>query len=135
MNKTDKQKNEQMNYSDLIGCKFKVHGRDKDGFDCFGLCIEVLKRNGIELKDVFYEDFLNNDCVKSKVFKNNVYKKIDNLKENCIIDLEIQRNEPHIAVYIGDGKMIHCTKNLGVIIEPIYRYKNKIKGYYQVSNC
>ena len=51
-------------YEDLLGVRFKVHGRNKkEGFDCYGLAIEVLRRNGIILKDVFYD---NLDVVRDR---------------------------------------------------------------------
>ena len=39
-------------YSDLIGVSFKNHGRDvKTGLDCYGLVMEVFKRNGVILPE------------------------------------------------------------------------------------
>ena len=55
-------------YEDLLGTKFKVHGRSKEeGFDCYGLAIEVLRRNGIELKDAFYKDLDNREEVHEEL--------------------------------------------------------------------
>ncbi len=124
-----------MNYSDLIGCKFKIHGRNKEeGFDCYGLVIEVLKRNGLHFYDVFYEDFSNNGNVNKLCKLSNSLEKLDKEEDLCIIEISVNGNPTHIGVYIGNGKMIHCTENLGVIIEPIRRYCKRIEGYYKVSN-
>ena len=40
---------------DLIGIPYKDHGRDFSGMDCYGIAIEVLKRFGKNLPDVFYD--------------------------------------------------------------------------------
>lgn len=122
-----------MEYKDLLGVKFKTHGRSKEeGFDCYGLAIEVLRRNGITLNDVFYEDTEESDILDN-AFKGTVSTKIDNLQENCIILISVKSQPLHIAIYIGDGLMIHATHS-GVLIEPVRRWKNRIVGLYKVSS-
>lgn len=124
-----------MNYTDLLGIKFKVHGRNKEeGFDCYGLAIEVLKRNGIILKDVFYEKLENEDEIRKNAFLKTKSKKIDSLKKNCIILLTVKGEPTHIAVYIGDGFIIHATKNSGVVIQPLHIWKKRIEGMYEICN-
>ena len=34
-------------YDDLIGKPYEPHGTGPEAFDCWGLCVEVLKRLGI----------------------------------------------------------------------------------------
>lgn len=124
-----------MNYRDLIGTKFKVHGRNKqEGFDCYGLAIEVLKRNGITLVDVFYDNLENRKEIHDSLHESIPNEKIDNPIENCIIEIDVKGEPLHIGVYIGDGKFIHTTSRKNVCIEPLRVYKNKIKGYYKVIN-
>lgn len=125
------------NYRDLIGCKYKIHGRSKEeGFDCYGLVIEVYKRNGIELPDMFY--MFQNEIEKVNIaqgIKTRFFSSIPNIKlekpeDLCIIEINVRGNPIHVGVYIGKGMMIHCTHS-GVIIEPIRKYTNKIVGYYK----
>ena len=124
-----------MNYRDLIGTRFKVHGRNKqEGFDCYGLAIEVLKRNGITLVDVFYDNLENRKELHDYLHESIPNEKIDNPVENCIIEIDVKGEPLHIGVYIGDGKFIHTTSRKNVVIEPLRVYKNKIKGYYKVIN-
>lgn len=120
------------NYSDLLGIKFKVHGRTKeDGFDCYGLAIEVLKRNGIILEDWFYNHIYDDKLVNEIVSSINL-KEIDTKKNNCIILFNVKNRPLHCGVYIGNGKFIHATENCGVRIEPLHLWENRIKGYYDV---
>lgn len=57
-----------VSYRDLIGVPYKVHGRSiEDGLDCYGLAIEVLRRNGIRLDDVIYSD--NDEDTKSRLYE------------------------------------------------------------------
>lgn len=123
-----------LTYTDLLGCKFKPNGRSKDeGFDCYGLAIEVLKRNGIILHDAIY-DFSDKESASKGIRAVNNVTRIEKPEINCIIEITVKGLPTHIAVYIGDGLLLHSVHNRGVIIEPIYRYKTRIVGYYKVSN-
>lgn len=124
-----------MEYTDLLGTKFKVHGRSKEeGFDCYGLAIEVLRRNGIVLKDVFYDDLKNRKTVHDNLHCVIPSVKLEKPQRNCIIEISVHGEPLHIGVYIGNGMMIHTTSEKNVVIEPLRRYKNKILGYYNVGN-
>lgn len=120
---------------DLIGCKFTVHGRTKEeGFDCYGLAIEVLRRNGIELPDVFYSDLSQSLQIERQLMASIQVTKIDNYEKNCIILITNNGEPTHIGIYIGEGMMIHSVRNIGVVLEPVKRWKPRIKGLYKVSN-
>lgn len=126
-----------MNYRDLIGCKFKLHGRNKEeGFDCYGLVLEVYKRNGINLPDMFYEYSTDEGKVESvNEIRTLATTTIPNIKlekpeELCIIEITERGNPVHVGVYIGEGMFIHCSYT-GVVIEPLRKYQNRIVGYYK----
>lgn len=120
--------------NDLIGCGFKTHGRTKEeGFDCYGLAIEVLKRNGITLPDLWYDNSKESD-IKERVETLTKFIKIDNFENLCIIDIETYRNYTHIGVYVGEGKFVHAIEKYGVIVENVSKYRHRIKGLYKVSN-
>jgi cell wall-associated NlpC family hydrolase len=121
---------------DLIGVKYKPHGRDlKDGLDCYGLAIVVLGREGINLPDVFYKDTnreTNNKIMR--ILENGIsHEKIDAPEKNCIIELTVCGIPSHIGVYIGNGEFIHCLKGYGVVIDKLYKWEGRIKGYYRVN--
>lgn len=111
-----------MMYTDLLGVKYTVHGRSKEeGFDCYGLAIEVLKRNGIILEDLI---------LNPKEGKINA-EEIQTVENLCLIEME-KGHQYHIAVYIGDGLLIHSRKGFGVCIEPLYRYNAYVRRYLRV---
>lgn len=114
------------NFTDLLAVKFKLHGRTKiEGFDCYGLAIEVLKRTGITLPDLWK----NKEIETSKYFN-----KLEKPENYCIVEMSFVGSINHVAVYIGNGMIIHARKDCGVIIEPMKRYLNNVRGYYKVNS-
>ena len=46
----------EVDVSDLIGMKYKPHGRGDGGYDCYGLTLEVERRFGVNMPDFEYEE-------------------------------------------------------------------------------
>jgi cell wall-associated NlpC family hydrolase len=121
-------------FRDLLGVKYKPHGRTvEEGLDCYGVALIVLGRNGIHLPDVFNYDVDKKDQsdVKKLLEHGIPHENLDKPEKNCIIELTVCGMPSHIGVFLGDGEFIHATK-YGVAIEPLWRWKKRIKGYYRV---
>lgn len=116
--------------SDLIGKKYKPHGRGKDAYDCYGLAIEVEKRLGNDIPEfdykysgmkVFEERF---ETVKDHLIK------IDVPIEGALLMFNVSFDyKNHIGVYLGDGQFIHCNK-YGVHLDNLEFYRENLKGIY-----
>lgn len=107
-------------YRDLLGIRYVRHGRSREeGFDCHGLVIEVLARNGIRFPDV------GEDASFTEIGKP---------EENCVVSLSFAGKYGHVGVCIGDGLMIHATERNGVVIEPIRHYRHNIRGLYRIDS-
>jgi cell wall-associated NlpC family hydrolase len=126
-----------MELRDLIGTKYAPHGRTAaEGLDCYGLAIIVLDMAGIRLPDVFYDD---TDTETNRRILETLEASIPNTElerpeKNCIIEFNILGQPSHIGIYIGDGEFIHASRQFGVVIDKLYRWKNRVKGYYRVNN-
>lgn len=119
--------------SDLIGVRYKTRGRNKEeGFDCYGLAIEVLRREGIELKDVWYSD-IKEEGLFNKVYNLQDSIKLEKPKKNCIIVFKEKGVPLHIGVYLGKGEFIHAVVGVGVVISPLRAWENRICGVFQVQ--
>lgn len=119
---------------DLVGAKYKPNGRNPiEGFDCFGLAIEVSKRFGHELFDIGkdfedHEDFHRCELI---CLQNTKLRKIEvpQMEGDIILLRDSVGVISHIGIYLGDNKFIHCNK-LGVHIDRVSRYKDLIGRVY-----
>ena len=120
---------------DLLGIPYKIHGRDLDGFDCYGLVIEVERRFGHEMID-YYGEYTNGDCVKVLDKNCNDFIRDMNLIEtdspslgDIIVFLNDNGESVHVAVYLKRDDFIHCDGD-GVSIANLNRYfRDKWKVY------
>jgi cell wall-associated NlpC family hydrolase len=121
--------------ADLVGIPYKIRGRDKNGMDCLGLAIEVLRRGGITLKDVFYEDTETetNKRIMESMEASIPNTKLEGPEKNCIIEFIVFGQPSHIGVYLGDGEFIHASRQFGVVVDKLHRWQSKVKGYYRVK--
>jgi cell wall-associated NlpC family hydrolase len=126
-----------MELRELIGARYTPHGRTAaEGLDCYGLALAVLNMAGIHLPDVFYEDTdtETNRRIMETLEASIPNTKLENPEKNCIIEFNISGQPSHIGIYLGDGEFIHASKQFGVVIDKLYRWKSRVKGYYRVNN-
>lgn len=107
-----------LDVSDLIGIPYKSCGRTKDGYDCYGLAIEVEKRIGKTLIDIL--SLSNQDLSQESASSLNV-EKTDIIKTGTIIETRLNGNL-HIGVALDSERFIHATINQGVRISLIRYY-------------
>ena len=108
-----------MKYDDLLNIPFKKFGRDKNGFDCYGVVMECCKRAGTPLRDLY------NDIVDLPADKVNDYingglnvRQIDEAKIGAII-YSIYHGNTHVGYIVERGKVLHATIDKGVKISPL----------------
>ena len=120
-------------FEDLLGIPFKLHGRDKDGFDCYGLVLEVYKRLGHNMVDLDRAYKENNE----KDLDDNVYNitKCSGLKKttekeygNIILFYDNKGRVCHIGVFLKRDDFIHCDGE-GVHISKLSTYYRKWEIY------
>ena len=102
--------------SDLIGVPYKDHGRSKEeGFDCYGLVLEIAWRMEKPLPDVWYQNH-NLELSNENAHLLPIHE-VDYITEGVIIEMEVN-NELHIGVALNNREMIHATRK-GVRINQI----------------
>lgn len=126
---------------DLIGVPYLTGGRDKKGIDCYGLFIEVMKRNGIVVPDLTeIVSVCDNTVGRSEIIRNQIdeyWEKIDVPEEGCAVAIAMDYENPdvvqHLGVYLGKKTIIHVFRKMGIILSTIDdpMIKNRIRGYYK----
>ena len=119
---------------DLVGVPYKDRGRDKKGMDCYGLVIEVLRRKGTIVPDVFYPDTAAKTTVLQTLEAAIPNTRLDKPEEGAVVEILVMGQPSHAGVCLGDGTFIHALKKNGAVIEPLSRYRHKIRGFYRVNN-
>lgn len=129
-----------VNFNDLIGVPFVNRGRNRFGYDCYGLVKEVYRRYGHEIPEYDlqynYDDMCRVDELISGNVKNYPWKEISEPQVPCLIAMRF--GSPvgvvnHTAVYIGGGRFIHCRERVGVCIDRISSpaWRRTIVGFYK----
>ena len=124
---------------DLLGVRFVNHGRSiSEGFDCYGLAIEVSRRLGHHLIDIWYakaspETFSQNAEKQLKKLSDRLLQTDEQELGNLIIFSDSADRMVHIGVLLEEGIFIHADVG-GVRItelESYYRKKWKVYKWQQ----
>ena len=108
-----------MKYDDLLNIPFKKFGRDKSGFDCYGVVMECCKRAGTPLRDL-YGDIVDlpankvDDYIKGGL---NV-KQIGKAEKGALVYSTYHGNT-HVGYLVERDKVLHATIDKGVKISPL----------------
>ena len=108
-----------MKYDDLLNIPFKKFGRDKSGFDCYGVVMECCKRAGTPLKDL-YGDIVDLPADKVNNYINgglNV-RKISKARKGALV-YSIYHGNAHVGYLVERDKVLHATIDKGVKISPL----------------
>ncbi len=115
------------------------NGRDFTGTDCWGFVILYFKEElGIALQDYkkdipgYYSDIKNTDLFSSHTDEE--YRKVTELKKYDLLLLCNGSKTPnHIAIYLGNRKIIHMMATTRVVISKLSVWKDKIYGMYRYN--
>ena len=121
-----------MKYDDLLNVPFKRFGRDKSGFDCYGVVMECCKRAGTPLKDLYGGIVdLPAESVNDYISGGLNVRQIKEPKIGALI-YSIYHSNTHVGYIVERGKVLHATIDKGVKISPLAVMKPI--AYYEVIN-
>lgn len=121
-----------MKYDDLLNIPFKKFGRDKSGYDCYGVVMECCKRAGTPLKDLYGGIVdLPADRVNDYVSGGLNVREINAPKKGALV-YSIYKGNVHIGYIVERGLVLHATIDKGVKISPLAALRPI--AYYEVTN-
>lgn len=92
---------------DLLGVPFREGGRDKNGFDCYGVCIEGARRMGKHLNDIKKNTNHDPSLVQENMPTLNV-KPCDKPKEGVILEMRFGK-ELHTGICVDEKHFLHAS--------------------------
>jgi cell wall-associated NlpC family hydrolase len=125
-----------MNISKYIGTPYKQHGRSiEEGLDCYGVVILIYKEQGIKIPDIYYPDtdIATNKRIMESLESTIPNKKLDKPEPYCIIEFTVLGEPSHVGIYIGNNEFIHSSQKTGVVIDKLWRWEKRIRGFYRVT--
>lgn len=116
-------------YSCLIGIPYEK-------YDCWGIVREWYKIvYGIELKH-YYSEVPNDRNIANSLIYSSMgdFKKVETPEFGDIVLIKLFGVESHIAVYLGDGLILHTSKNTGCIIDRLSKWGKVVTGYFRIEH-
>jgi cell wall-associated NlpC family hydrolase len=124
---------------DLIGIPFVDRGRDRNGADCWGIALLVLRHFGHTVPDfdVSCFDTLSIHAIYDGELARWAWQKVEIPEPGDLAVMRIDARFPemvqHVGVYIGGGRVLHTMKkresHLIRVDDPYW--SRKIEGYYR----
>lgn len=118
-----------LDITDLLGKPYKAHARGPAAYDCYGLVIEVEKRLGHTMPDL-YTKLSNSNEWELDPHNVDYSSEMTGMKKtdkpsfgDVLLFFDKKGRIFHTAVYLKDGDYVHCNKE-GVHINNLKFYEN-----------
>jgi cell wall-associated NlpC family hydrolase len=128
--------------AEYVGLPFKDQGRDRAGFDCWGLvrCVmaEVFSISGLPDYCESYDSAQNLESVAKAVEAGlaqgwRMLSAGEDPREGDLVILKLAGRPWHCAIAAGSDWMMHCVDGMGVVMErwtvPLWR--KRVEGFYR----
>lgn len=115
---------------------FDLIGTPYDSLDCWGVAREFYRIVfNVHLKNYYEVIPETRDIAKGIVYDSmKDFVEVSDRQFGDLILIRLYGVESHIAVYLGEGKILHTSKHSGCLIERIARWEKLIVGFYRVKH-
>lgn len=121
-----------MKYDDLLNIPFRRFGRDKSGFDCYGLALECCRRAGTPLRDIRGGlESLPSGSVNDYISGGLNVRETKKPRTGGLVCTSYRGNV-HIGYIVGRNLVLHATIDKGVKVSPLEAMGDA--KYYEVTD-
>jgi cell wall-associated NlpC family hydrolase len=123
-----------MTYIDLLGKPFVWGGRGPEGFDCYGLCIEMAKRNGQVIPDSAWSEDPALIAALVEETEEKGFVRVDAPQAGDFVGFMLRPPfVSHIGYMLNQHEFLHITKGTKVSRERIdsLLWQRKVAGFYR----
>ena len=124
-------------YSDLLGKPYRLGARGPEYYDCWGICIELGKRAGIDYPADFTPQDTPEQSEAITARRDNDFEKLEKPEPYCIVTFKI--TPPfidHCGIVLSDCKhFVHIMKSNSVSVNRIDHkiLAKRIDGFYRLK--
>lgn len=115
-------------YSNLVGVPYS-------DMNCWDIAVAFYKNVfNIDMRSIYDGPTPERSISKNIIYTNlGEFDKVESPEFGDIILLKILGIESHIAIYLGNDRMLHSSKSTGSVIDFVSRWKKVIVGFYRVK--
>lgn len=120
----------------LTACS-KLVGTPYETLDCWGIAKEFYRMAfNVELKAYYDGTPQPRDIAKKLIYTNmGDFEKVETAPQvGDLIIIRLFGVESHVAIYLGEGRILHTSKANGCFIDQAAKWSHLIVGYYRVKN-
>ena len=119
-------------FADLIGVPFQYGGRGPDTFDCYGLVMELYRRQGVTLPDFLSPTDQGAQAALGAI-KLQQWVEVP-CQHGAMAAIRIGQLISHCGYVLDEGRIIHTWAKLGgVSVQRLDVWKRNIIGYYRYA--
>jgi len=121
-----------ISHADLIGAPFKYSGRGPKAYDCYGLVMEMKRREGNPVPDFgFSMELPVIATMMAAVLPQ--WREIEK-RPGAICLFRIKGLGAHVGYTLSDDRFIHVwEKSGGVLTERFYEWKRRTIGFFEYA--
>lgn len=120
-----------------LSVPFVIHGRDYNGWDCWGLIFCAYRDVFADPIESFRHDYTSSveyaELSALIEAKKTAWISVDVPTEGDVGLYRITKYPCHVALVLPRGRMLHCEKRLGTISEPLDNliWRNRNVGFFR----
>lgn len=121
-------------YEDLLAIPFEYGGRGDGAYDCWGLVMEMLRRDGIEPVDYGWADESHAIQTMMMSAEASDWEKVE-IQPRTLLLFKIGRFVRHVGYMVSDYQFVHCwERSGGVVVESLNEdWSKRIVGCYKYA--